>query len=1084
MNRYFLTAAALVLTTSLVFADEISDKNSALVKAIETQKMSANEAGILSLDSIAEELFTTGTANVIVTLRQASAFSTMQADDWSNPVQREALQAANIAIADTVLARVGKRVKADLQYQNFAGFSAKVDAEGLEALKNDPDVLCIQPDVARFPHTKQGIPLMQAQDFTRGLSSHPKYDGTGVSIAICDTGVDYNHPQLGNGGFPNSKVIGGYNTGDKKDDPAPQGQPHGTECAGTAAGDIPPDGTYAAGDFQGGVAPGAKIYALKISYGQTGQANDSAIYKAWDWCVTNKNKDANNPLLVISTSFGGGQYSTNTDVMDPAGALSANSAVSAGITLFVSSGNDGFCDAVASPSSLSSAISVGAVYDADIGTVGFTLTSASCLGAGDKYEATHADKVTCYSNASATLLGILAPSHNNATTGLGGSYSSEFGGTSAACPYAAGAAVALQCASKSLLGRWLTPSEVRSKLITTGDNVTDTKVAVTKPRVNLENAVNSMLPPAQLTVNILPAEAAALTEAQWSFAGSEWKNSGQTVSIPKHGTYALSFLPISGWQVPAGKSVTVNSGEIKTINVTYTTAAPGPDMALTAADFTNGVTSSLQPGSPINMRWSVASTDTFDTPFWCEVFASKTGGFDQVRFGSTVTNSYVQNGLTNKICNIDPGNQVLKTLPDGVYSMMPVVNRYAAKTFDEAAYSNNWMTIAGKRLRVRSQAAATADLLIKDATFTINPTNPEAITVTGTIRNVGRTANAECWLEVFCGNLSMESTLDPIKTIAPGTLIPVLAPNAETTFTQLGWVQEGAAKYAYAAIADSTDIVPESNEVNNSSLWAPAGVVPTPPQTNVDLAITTMTLFNSQLAPNQVSPGDQLNCMVIVRNNGTTNVDGAWLEIFASQDGGVSFTRGSGIIDGKYIVPPAPGTETYYLLFDVLPIKAIGDGMYTLVAVVNRNGVPGNPGDKKPEDNRLKFPTGRISLNTPASDEGTVNLIWASGPVFQQNGNTVTVTGTVKNAGSLKSAAFWTEAFSGELDPKMGFFTRNTSVFAGGVLCEGLGPNAEFNVNISGTAVPGKVLGVLTDSTDLIPESDETDNYGYSTPMQ
>ncbi|MBC8417309.1 MAG: S8 family serine peptidase, partial [Desulfobacterales bacterium] len=85
------------------------------------------------------------------------------------------------------------------------------------------------------------------------------YNGSGLAIAICDTGIDYTHSKLGNGGFPNSKVIGGYDFGDNDSNPMDL-EGHGTACAGIAAGDL---GTV--GDYIGGVAYGAKLYALKIS---------------------------------------------------------------------------------------------------------------------------------------------------------------------------------------------------------------------------------------------------------------------------------------------------------------------------------------------------------------------------------------------------------------------------------------------------------------------------------------------------------------------------------------------------------------------------------------------------------------------------------------------------------------------------------------------------------------------------------------------------------------------------------------------------------------------------------------------------
>ena len=108
------------------------------------------------------------------------------------------------------------------------------------------------------------------------------------------------------------------------------------------------------------------------------------------------------------------------------------------------------------------------------------------------------DKVTSYSN-SASFLTLFAPSNQAYTTDIVGSggyssgdYYTSFGGTSAACPYAAGSAAVLQQAAKAKTGAYLTPAQVKTYLVNNGDNVTDGKVAVTKPRINLGRAVDAL----------------------------------------------------------------------------------------------------------------------------------------------------------------------------------------------------------------------------------------------------------------------------------------------------------------------------------------------------------------------------------------------------------------------------------------------------------------------------------------------------------------------------------------------------------------------------------------------------------------
>ena len=382
---------------------------------------------------------------------------------------------------------------------NQATLSAYVTVAGLETLSEHPMVESIEPVFLLEPHLLQGISLMNASD------ARMTYSGQGVAVAICDTGIDYTHPAMGGGGFPNTKVIGGYDFGDNDEDPIPISQAHGTCCAGIAAGDLGSTGSYI-----GGVAYNAKLYALKITAGSGSSAYNSDIAAAWDWCVTHQYDDPNNPIMVISTSFGGGRFYSSCNSDSSVMTNAAANAVAAGITLLASSGNDGYCDSISSPSCISSIISVGAVYDGSLGTYGFCVNENSCATPGgsascasDEFsisQVTGADVVTAYSNT-ASFLDVLAPSHNAYTTDIAGSsgyasgdYYTSFGGTSAACPYAAGAVACMQSRAKEVLGEFLLPQEIRDILTSTGDDVTDDKVAITKPRVNLGNAMAGLTP--------------------------------------------------------------------------------------------------------------------------------------------------------------------------------------------------------------------------------------------------------------------------------------------------------------------------------------------------------------------------------------------------------------------------------------------------------------------------------------------------------------------------------------------------------------------------------------------------------------
>jgi len=427
--------------------------------------------------------------NVIVTLWQPERM--LNVINWDSRSDLAQVHSATAALEDAVLTLVdASQVTVRHRYENFAGFSCATTYDGLAALLQDPLVRHVEPVRTLRAHTKQGSQVINAQQtqFT--------YDGNGVSVAIVDTGVDYNHGALGhNAAFPNEKVIGGWDFGDDDPDPA-AGDTHGTNCAGIAAGYgslTPP-----VGDYAGGIARGAKIYALKITQGHSDITDDDAIWKAWDWCVTHKNDDPNNPILVISTSFGGGQHFSTCDMEFPACTLSANNAVSAGITVLASSGNDGYCDALSSPACISSVISVGAVYDAAFGDTFPCVSGDSCVAIPDNSGSCdsghYTNDVSSYRNVpsysnSAPFLDLLASADNAYTTQVGGGFITNFNGTSAACPYAAGAVVLLQTWSKHRIGRYLTPDEVRQTLVANGTPITDPKSNVTTPLVNVGKAV-------------------------------------------------------------------------------------------------------------------------------------------------------------------------------------------------------------------------------------------------------------------------------------------------------------------------------------------------------------------------------------------------------------------------------------------------------------------------------------------------------------------------------------------------------------------------------------------------------------------
>lgn len=605
-------------------------------------------------------------------------------------------------------------------------------------------------------------------------------------------------------------------------------------------------------------------------------------------------------------------------------------------------------------------------------------------------------------------------------------------------------------------------------------------VTIEKDTVLTYNGVYEEIPAGAVKVTLAPKEAIE-QGAKWAIDGGKWQDSGAYIRYVTVGSHAITFKTIDGWNVPPEQTIYVEKGKTVSMIVSYTRLL---DMKLISSQFSSGVDAAIAPGEAVDLNWKINANAQVDVPFWCEVFASKTGGFDQMRFGTAVTSSYLADGAAKGDQTLEAANPLtLKAVPDGVYTLVPSINRGSISgRVDEYSFVNNWLPIAGKRLHVKNPKVPSCDLeMLETIAYEIDKNNPTRVLVTGTIRNNGPDDldRSGAWIEGFYGTMTAEATLMPQGSMGNGFLVQNLPAGETYDFALTGYVPTGVATRGVCVMVDSTDIVPETNETNNNcGVFYDPSILPAPAENNIDLAVIDFAIDEKQVAPAQVAPGEKLSYDVTVLNKGTAMPEGdIWLEVFASRDGGVSFVGGSTAVWSQKITPPALGQSAVYSLEK--PINAIGDGMYTLVAVVNRKGAGDNPGDITPWDNRMASADGRISLSTPVDAAANVNLVWSEGPVFTQVGNKMTVSGTIKNTGTSKSGIFWTEVYIGTQQYSTGYYFRD-KVIAGGVRCAGLAPGETQEISVTGSVAAGKVIGALIDCTNLVPETDETDNYDYS----
>lgn len=246
-----------------------------------------------------------------------------------------------------------------------------------------------------------------------------RYTGKGVKFGVIDTGIDHRHPDLA----PNVAASRSFVSGESGMDVLG----HGTHVTGIIAGCNNGTGMV-------GVGSDAEIYSAKV-FNSNGQMPNGAEEKAFEWL-------AHQGVTVINMSYGGWIPIDLPGGLEAAKKYEAfmKQFVDMGITLVAASGNSHIgkevYDSVMFPARLESTLGIGAIAE--------NLRRAGFSSAGDKVD-----------------FGM--PGVDVYSTYLNGQYA-RLSGTSMAAPYFTGCVVVLQQWAQEVLGKYLSPSEVRKYL--------------------------------------------------------------------------------------------------------------------------------------------------------------------------------------------------------------------------------------------------------------------------------------------------------------------------------------------------------------------------------------------------------------------------------------------------------------------------------------------------------------------------------------------------------------------------------------------------------------------------------------------
>jgi subtilisin family serine protease len=175
------------------------------------------------------------------------------------------------------LARHGFSVRPDYRYARVLdGFSAHLDPRAIGLLERNPEVAGVYPVRIAYPAAISAT----ARAGVAPRVGLPRFNGTGLSIALLDTGVDLTHPYLAGRVEPGFDLVGGAATAEARSNPQnrKQFERHGTALAGILVGAGGPHGLR-------GVAPGASVVPMRIAGWQETANGRDAVFARSDQLI-------------------------------------------------------------------------------------------------------------------------------------------------------------------------------------------------------------------------------------------------------------------------------------------------------------------------------------------------------------------------------------------------------------------------------------------------------------------------------------------------------------------------------------------------------------------------------------------------------------------------------------------------------------------------------------------------------------------------------------------------------------------------------------------------------------------------------
>ncbi len=227
----------------------------------------------------------------------------------------------------------------------------EIDASQIDAIAALPNVTAINPVINYEEDLSETVPYIGA-----AAVQAAGVDGTGVRVAVLDSGIDYTHYNLGGSGnvadftgnnptiiepgtFPTAKVVGGYDfvgetwpVGALAPDPDPldqgTGAGHGTHVSDIIAG-------RSTDNLHKGVAPGASLYAVGVCSKVSTSCSGVALLEGMDFALDpNGDNNIADAVDVINMSLGSAYGQRQDDL-----SFASANAVHMGVVVVAAAGN-------------------------------------------------------------------------------------------------------------------------------------------------------------------------------------------------------------------------------------------------------------------------------------------------------------------------------------------------------------------------------------------------------------------------------------------------------------------------------------------------------------------------------------------------------------------------------------------------------------------------------------------------------------------------------------------------------------------------------------------------------------------------